>query len=86
MIKFDLNICVLFFQSIAVMSDNKPKLINHNETRQSYTPINNLNQLESAEKRKEILNGKKRTNVLFDKFYVKIREDTPLMESTFVLK
>lgn len=68
------------------MSDTKHKLINHNETKQSNTPIIRLNELESAEKRKEILNGKKRTNVLFDKFYVKIREDTPLMESTFVLK
>ena len=37
MIKFDLNICNTFFQSIAVMSDNKHKLINHNETRQSNT-------------------------------------------------
>ena len=45
-----------------------------------------LNELESAEKRKEILNGNKRAKVHFDEFYVKIREDIPLMESTFVLK
>ena len=68
------------------MSDTKPKLINHNETKQPNTPITRLHELESAEKRKEILNGKKKANVHFDEFYVKIREDTPLMESTFVLK
>ena len=86
MIKFDLNICVRYFQSIAVMSDTKPKLINHNETKQPNTPIFRLNELESDEKRKEILNGNKTAKVHFDEFYVKIKEDTPLMESTFVLK
>lgn len=68
------------------MSDTKPNPINHSETKEPNTNIISLNELESAEKRKEILNGKKRTNVHFDKFYVKVREDTPLMESTFVLK
>ena len=68
------------------MSDTKPKLINHNETEQPNTPITRLHELESAQKRKRNLEWKKRTNVHFDKFYVKVREDTPLMESTFVLK
>ena len=42
---------------IALMSDTKPKLINANKTKQPNTSITRLNELESAEKRKEILNG-----------------------------
>ena len=68
------------------MPDTKPKLINANKTKQPNTSITRLNELESAEKRKEILNRKEKANVHFDKFFVKIRKDTSLMESTFVLK
>jgi len=68
------------------MSDTEPKLINANKTKQPNTSIIRLNDLESAEKRKEILNGKEKSNLHFDKFFVKVREDTSLMESTFVLK
>lgn len=59
---------------------------NSNEIEQPNTFKVSLDELHSADKRKEILNGAKSTEAHFDKFYVKIREDTPLMESTFVLK
>ena len=66
------------------MSDTNPKQINSSETEQRETF--KFNELQSADKRNEILNGAKSTEAHFDKFYVKIKENTPLMESTFVLK
>ena len=66
MIKFDLTHVILYFQDIAVMSDTKPKLINHNETKQPSSSITRLNELESSEKRKEILNGKKQMFILIN--------------------
>ena len=68
------------------MSDNNSKSINSSETDQSATFKVSLNELHSADKRKEILNGKKSTEVHGDKFYIKIRENQSLMDSTFVLK
>ena len=67
------------------MSDIDSKPINSNKAEQSQTFKCSLDDLNSCKRRKEILNGKKSVEVHGENFYVKIKENRSLIESTFVI-